>query len=424
MQSRHKLLPTAALLIATAMISLSPRSAPAQETLRIVAVVNDQVISALDLGARVDFEIIATGQKPTMELRRRLAGQVLRQLVDEKLQLQEADEKDIKISDEEIIAAVGGIEQDNHMPAGGIFQLLDQAHIPHDTVLTQLRARMAWQRAVMRKLRMSTQIGDDDIDDALAELRANIGKPESLVSEIFLNADSPDSEDEVKRTAERLVGQARNGGNFGALARQFSDSATAAVEGDLGWIHPHQLDPVLDAALEKMQKDDVSDPIKSARGLYILKLRDRRIAQVVDPNQVEVKLSQISFPLSPNAGPDEIASQTQLAQQIGESVNGCPDLDNAGKEVGGTNSANDMSVHMGQLAPEIRAAIKDLPLGKASAPIRGAAGISVLMVCQRSNDGLPGREEVRQHIMLTKLDAQGRRYLRDLRQAAFVDVRQ
>ena len=234
MQSRLKLLPTAALLIATAMIVLSPRSAPAQETLRIVAVVNDQVISALDLGARVDFEIIATGQKPTMELRRRLAGQVLRQLVDEKLQLQEADEKDIKISDEEIIAAVGGIEQDNHMPPGGIFQLLDQAHIPHDTVLTQLRARMAWQRAVMRKLRMSTQIGDDDIDDALAELRANIGKPESLVSEIFLNADNPELEDEVKRTAERLVGQARNGGNFGALARQFSDSATAAVEGDLG----------------------------------------------------------------------------------------------------------------------------------------------------------------------------------------------
>ena len=139
---------------------------------------------------------------------------------------------------------------------------------------------------------------------------------------------------------------------------------------------------------------------------------------------VEVKLSQISFPLSPNASPDEVASQTQLAQQIGELVNGCPDLDNAGKEVGGTNAANDMSVHMGQLAPEIRAAITDLPLGKASAPIRGAAGISVLMVCQRSNDGLPSREEVRQHIMLTKLDAQGRRYLRDLRQAAFVDVRQ
>lgn len=423
MQSRFMLLPPAA-LIATALMLLLPQPAPAQETLRIVAVVNDQVISALDLGARVDFEIIATGQKPTMELRRRLAAQVLRQLVDEKLQLQEADEKDIKISDEEIIAAVGGIEQDNHMPAGGIFQLLDQAHIPHDTVLNQLRARMAWQRAVMRKLRMSTQIGDDDIDDALADLRANIGKPESQVSEIYLNADSPDAEEEAKKTADRLVAQARNGGNFGALARQFSDSATAAVEGDLGWVHPHQLDPVLDAALETMQKGDVSDPIKNGRGIYILKLRDRHIAQVVDPNTVEVKLSQISFPLSPNAAPDEVASQTQLAQQIGDTVTGCPDMDAAGKEAGGHDASTSLAVKMGELAPEIRAAITDLPLGKASAPVRSAAGITVVMVCQRSNDGLPTREEVRQHIMLTKLDAQGRRYLRDLRQAAFVDVRQ
>jgi peptidyl-prolyl cis-trans isomerase SurA len=423
MQSRFMLLPPAA-LIATALLLLSPRPAPAQETLRIVAVVNDQVISALDLGARVDFEIIATGQKPTMELRRRLAGQVLRQLVDEKLQLQEADDKDIKISDEEIIAAVAGIEQDNHMPPGGVFQLLDQAHIPHDTVLNQLRARMAWQRAVMRKLRMSTQIGDDDIDDALADLRANIGKPESQVSEIYLNADTPDAEEEAKKTADRLVAQARNGGNFGALARQFSDSATAAVEGDLGWVHPHQLDPVLDAALETMQKGDVSDPIKSARGFYILKLRDRHIAQVVDPNTVEVKLSQITFPLSANASPDEVASQTQLAQQIGETVTGCPDMDTAGKEAGGHDASTNLAVKMGELAPEIRAAITDLPLGKASAPVHNANGITVLMVCQRSNDGLPTREEVRQHIMLTKLDAQGRRYLRDLRQAAFVDVRQ
>lgn len=393
------------------------------QQLGIAAVVNDEVISQVDLIARVDFQILASAQTPNADLRHKLAAQTLRGLIDEKLQLQEADEKKITVADDEVMQNLTDIEDQNKMPSGAIFELLDRNHIPHDTLLNQLKARIAWQRVVLRRLRLATSIGDDDIDEALDQMKDSIGKPESLVSEIFLAVDTPEAESEVQKTAQRLVQQARSGGDFAALARQFSDSAAAAVNGDLGWVRQKQLDAPLDAVLTDMQKDQVSDPISTTRGFYILKLVDRRNSIAGDPMQTEVKLSLITLPLPPSAKQSDVASQTDLARMIADTVNGCPDLDRAGKEAGGSGGA--IPTHVGEIAPELRDIVLKQPIGKASEPVRTAQGIAVVMVCQRSaNDGLPSRDAIRQNLMLQRLDAQSRRYLRDLREAAFIDIRQ
>jgi peptidyl-prolyl cis-trans isomerase SurA len=395
----------------------------AQETMRIIAVVNDEVISQVDLAARIDFQLVAAGQTPSNDARRKLAAQTLRALVDEKLQLQEAADKKITISDDEVAQNIADIEAQNKMTPGAIFEMLDGYRIPHETLLNQIKARLAWQRTVLRKLRLATSIGDDDIDEALAELRKSIGKPESLVSEIFLAVDTPDAEPDVLKTAQKIIAQARGGGNFASLARQYSDSAAAAVDGDLGWVREHQLDGPLDEALQTMRKDQISEPIRTTRGFYILKLRDRRTTEAADPAQAQVKLSQITLPLDPRANAAEIKSQNELARMIADSVAGCPDLDQAGKEVG-SGAAAGSTVRLGEVDADLRDAVMKLPIGKASEPIRTAKGFTVVMVCQRiANDGLPSRESVRQNLMLQRLDAQSRRYLRDLREAAFIDIR-
>lgn len=398
--------------------------ANAADTLRIAAVVNDEVITVMDVIARADFQVIASGQQPSAESRRALVPQVLRQLIDERLQLQEMKTKNIEIPDEDVLAELAEIENSNKMAKGAILAVLDQANLPHETVLQQLRARLGWQRAVIRRMRLTTQISDEDIDDALVQLRESAGKPESLVSEIFVSIDNPELEAEARANADRLVKQAREGTAFGVLAREFSDGASAAAEGDIGWIRQKQLDPVLDAALSSLEPGQVSEPIRTARGFYILAVRERRIAAVVDPLTIEVKLSRIDLPLAPTASQAERDSQTLLAQQIAESVNGCPDFDLAGREMGGTPRQT-RAVRMIDLPVEMREMVAALPVGKASAPLPGERGIEILMVCQRSGeDGLPSREQVRQRLTFQRLDAQGRRYLRDLRQAAFVDIRQ
>src|SRR3546814_18280943 len=78
-------------------------------------------------------------------------------------------------------------------------------------------------------------MGEEVMDGALARLEANRGRPEYLVAEIFLGVDEPEREAEVRRLAESLVQQIRQGNPFPGIARQFSQAAGAASGGDLGW---------------------------------------------------------------------------------------------------------------------------------------------------------------------------------------------
>src|SRR5262249_46214861 len=110
----------------------------------------------------------------------------------------------------------------------------------------------------------------------LHQVEANQGQPQRRVSEIFLAVDDPSTEEDVHRNADRLIEQIRGGVPFSALAAQFSDSATAAVGGDIGWVLPGQLDPDVDQALGSMKKDDIVGPVRGAGGYYVLQLRDQR----------------------------------------------------------------------------------------------------------------------------------------------------
>ena len=282
------------------LLTLAPgTNAAAQQSLRIAAVVNDEIISIYDLKTRIALLLVSTNQKNTPENRRRLAPQVLRTLIDEKLKLQEAKRLAISVSEREVNNAFDVIEKRSNLGKGKLSKLLAGQGIPKSTMTDRIRADIAWVRTVAKRASLSSPISGEQVDEKLAEIRANKGKPEMLVAEIFIAVDSPEKATEAGTQAARLLEYLKKGTAFAALAQNFSQSATAAVGGDLGWLKQGQLGQKLDAALASMRPGQVSKPIRTNAGFYILLLRQRRDDPGLEGlGDVYVTLKQLFFPRS------------------------------------------------------------------------------------------------------------------------------
>jgi peptidyl-prolyl cis-trans isomerase SurA len=416
----------AAVLFLLLLTCVAPLSAGrAQDVMRIAAVVNTEVISVYDLVARLHLIIASSNLPDSPELRQRLAPQVLRGLIDERLKLQEAKRLNIKVSDEEFKSAVADIEKRNNIPAGSFKEFLAARGIDAATIFEQIRSSIAWGKVIQQRIRPRVEITDDEVRETIERIRNNANQPRYAVSEIFLAVDTPEQEDSVRQGAERILEQINKGANFSQIARQFSQSATAAVGGDMGWIEEGQLDTELDNALRKMQPGQIVGPIRTAGGYYILALRDKRIPGTVgtNPNDVTVSIAQVFLSNSAKTAA-QIDSQKKLATTISQTATDCNDMQKLSKEAGATSAGTIRNVKVGSLAEPLRPAAVSLEVGKASQPIQTKDGVVVMMVCERSGDAaLPKADEVRETLGRQRLESLADRYLRDLRRAAFLDVR-
>lgn len=414
-------------VLATGLFTTGVPVARAQTVERIAAIVNDQVISTYDLNSRMKLVLFSTRLPDTPEVRRRIRDQVLRSLIDEKLQMQEAKRRNISVSRRDMRTALTQVERQNGIPKGQLKEMLERNDVPVSAMESQLRASIAWNKLLARRIRPRITIGQDEIDEVLDRIKKHQGQTEYHLSEIALSVDSPSDEARVKNTAERMAEQIDKGANFAAIARQFSESATAAVGGDMGWIHQSELAPKIRAIVEKLKKGEISQPIKTITGYRLLMLDDtRKIAQEKsDPEKVDLR--QIFLPVQANASDRAFDSQIDLARALASSATSCPDFVSLAKESGSSRDPDLGDMTVDSLAPAIRSVVEDLPAGKVSKPVRLPNGVLLLMVCKRTGGGakikLPSREEVADQLLQQRISLMARRYLRDLRLAAVVDVR-
>ncbi|HZL58463.1 MAG TPA: peptidylprolyl isomerase [Stellaceae bacterium] len=398
--------------------------AQAQEN-RIAAVVNSEIITADDLSARMSLVMRSSDIQDTPENRQRLAPRLLRQLIDEKLQMQEAKRLNVTVSKEESDEALAGIEQRNNMPKNGLTDYLKRAGIPKSTLIDQLTASLAWAKVVRNRFSPEVTVSTEEINESMAEIKSEEGKPQSHVAEIFLAVDNPAQDDEVHRLADRLIEQIRGGANFSAVAQQFSQAPSAAVGGDIGWLTPSQLGPQLDSAIEKMKPGEMSFPQRTPAGYYVLYVIARRTFGAADVNQTKLTLVEVAFPLGPSATAADRQRVTNEALQLSGDTKSCGELAKFGRDHGLPTQNGD--VIAGNLPPEFRPQVLALKIAEASKPIAlsEGKGVGVFMVCQREDPqgGMPTRDEVANNLARERLDALARRYLRDLRRAAYLDIR-
>ena len=400
------------------MLALSP--ARAGEEVRIAAVVNDGAISQADLSDRIRLAEVAGNIPDSQETRDRLKPIVLKALVDEQLQLQEAARLKLDVPDPEIDASFAKIAQQNKMSADAFEQALGKQGIPVSAMRAQIKAQLAWIKVVQKVVRPRIDIASEEIDSELAQLKSNAGKPEYLGAEILLTVDTPDQDAAVKAEADRLVTQLRQGGNFALAARQFSQSAGAATGGDLGWVEQGQLPQNLEDALSKLRPGQISDPVQDVSGYHILLLRERGTVAGPEADKVKVHLVQIVMPAK-NKDP-EVAAK---AQQITQDTKGCDAAKTLAQGMNDNVSGDLGEIKLSQLPPQILTAVSDQPVGTFAPPLPTPKGFLLLMVCGRDQPetALPSRDEIANQIGFRRLDQQQRRYLRDLRASAYVDIR-
>jgi len=167
-------------LIGLLLLALTAGTAAAQET-RIAAVVNDDVISVNDLDARIRLVLLSSQLPDNPQVRQRVTPQVLRSLIDERLELQEAKRFNVTVSDQDVNRAFERLEQQNNMPKGALEQLLTQRGIPRSTMVTQITATLAWSKLVDGRLSPNVSVSDEEVNEAMVRIKESVGKPQSRV---------------------------------------------------------------------------------------------------------------------------------------------------------------------------------------------------------------------------------------------------
>ncbi len=393
--------------------------------MRIAAVVNDEVISVFDMVSRMQMVMLSSNIPDTPELRERMGRQVLRSLIDEKLQLQEAKRQNVTVPDSDVEKALQKIAQQNNMSTEQLTGLLKSRGIGRSALVDQVRATLVWTKLVRRQAAQTVDISDEEIDEAVKRAQESAKEAQTRIGEIFLTVDNPAQDEEVRRFAERLSQEMRRGARFSAVARQFSQAASAPVGGDMGWLRPDQLPPELAKAVAQLGPGDLSAPISYGGGYYLLLVLDRRLGGASASKQETIyDMVQVVFPLPPRAGEAALRAAVGEAENLRSTATDCPTLLKIGREKA-PQLTSEGKVAESRISPEMRNVIGGLPIGQVSQPIVQKNGVGVIMVCGKSTAGGGGntREEIAESLIRQRLDTVSRRYLRDLRRNSYVDVR-
>ena len=388
---------------------------------KIAAVVNDSVVTSYDVEARVRLAILSSGLPDNADIRSHLVPQVLRGLIEEQLQLQEAKRLEISVNNDEVDSAMTRIATDNHIPGGDMRAFLKAHGVSPEALASQIRSSIAWGKVVQRELRPRVEVGDDEIDAVMARIKANAGKAEYAVSEIFLAVDNPQDEEQVHQLANNLVQQIKGGASFAAVAHQFSQSSNSATGGDIGWIQEGQLPPDLSRVLTPLQPGQISDPVRTASGYHILGLREKRTIAMGGTADANLELQQAFRPIGTSTQDAMLAEATQLRG----SITSCAGLqEKLASQFPAWHWQSMGAVKMSRLPSWMANLVRDVAVGKAGEPLMTDKGALLVFVCKRTTeDASIDREELTNTLGNEKLELQARRLIRDLRRSAYLDVR-
>ena len=409
------------LLVLPASNSIAQPSA----TYKIAAVVNDDIVSMLEVEDRMRFVMATTGLSNTAEVRARMVPQIVRSLIDEKLQLQAAASHNITIPPNAIAGAIATIEKQRGRPPGSLIAYLERSGVPAHTFKQQLQAQLSWNQLINRKVSSSMRVSEDELMREMERARhqqANAAQ-EVNISSILLPVDRPENEANVQSLAQKLVSEIRGGASFEAIASQFSTAS--GTNANRLWVPVKQLDPVLASAVTQLEGAGLLDPVRTATGYHIIRVHESRQRKMAaDP---ELLFKEIIMSLKTDAAMREVDILMEIARSVGRHPGACHQ-----KGIAGIEELDDFNIQVSHtrtrfsaMSPELRPLVEGLELEEVSEPFAAPDGIHMLMLCEKVvKDGTNiDIEQLRKQVMSEKFRLEAMRQLRNLRRQAFVEVR-
>jgi len=376
----------------------------------VVAVVNDDPISFTDVRQRARLLLLSLGgREPTQEQIQQITAQALEQLIDEKLQLQEAAEYEVEVSDTDIASSIDRMAQQSGLTRDSLVASLLQSGVNPASLEDQTRADIAWRRIMGGLYGSRIRISDNQIQEQLKRLQADAKKEQYLASEIFLFAPTPDDKTQALTAANSILDQLRAGAPFEVAAQRFSSAPTAATGGDMGWVVLDNFEDARKAALQSMTEPGLTAPVTVEDGIYLMLVRGKR-----DPSD-SVTLVDVAR-LTVGNGSD--ADLRAAVEQIDgcESVEAVAEADENLRAV----TLNDLNVN--DLGPEAQAMVTDTPIGEATDIFAQSGTLAVMYVCDRRDnmEAIPSREQIEDRLYSEQLGMISERSLRNLRREATI----
>ncbi|MHA6766537.1 peptidylprolyl isomerase [Sphingobium ummariense] len=390
---------------------------------KATAIVNGRIITGTDVDQRLALIITANGGKVSDEEKERLRVQVLRNLIDETLQIQEAAANDIKIDPAEINQSYERVAANFRQSPTQFDQYLRTQGSSPASIKRQIEGELAWSRLLRRNIQPFVNVSEEEVKSVVDRLNAAKGSDEYRIGEIYLSA-TPENMDQITANARNIIEQIKQGGSFQAYARQFSEASTAAVGGDLGWVRPAQLPEELAQAAAEMQVGQIAGPIPVAGGVSLIYVMDKRKVLTADPRDALLSLKQLSVNF-PTGTTKEQASQKAAAFAAAiKEIKGCGQANEVGGRIGADVVDND-NVKLRDLPPQLQDILLNLQVGEATPPFGSITdGVRVLVVCGRDqapDANAPSSEQIMAQMEEERVNKRARIYLRDLRRDAVID---
>ncbi|WP_375394559.1 peptidylprolyl isomerase [uncultured Sphingomonas sp.] len=390
------------------------------------AVVNETVITGTDVDQRVALLAVANGTALSPEDRDKLKLQILRQLIDETLQIQEAKVSDITITTEEITQSFDRVAKNFGRTPAAMRTFLRDAGSSERSLTRQIEAELAWQRYLRRKIEPTTNVSDEEVKGILARLQEAKGTEEYNVKEIFLSA-TPANGQQVYANARQLVQEVQKGQQpFEYFARTYSEATTKAVNGDLGWVRTAQLPDPLADALRTMQIGQVAGPIELPGGFSLLYLTDKRQVLTADPRDARLSLKQLTMRFPAGTTQAEATTRAAAFGRATQALQGCGSVEKVAAAIGAEVVDND-TVRIRDLPAQLQEIMLKLQVGQSSPPFGSPQdGVRALVLCGRDDPKsgtLPRADQVQDQLEQQRVNLRAQQKLRDLRRDAIIDYR-
>jgi peptidyl-prolyl cis-trans isomerase SurA len=392
--------------------------------IKATAIVNGDVITQTDVDQRLSFLSIANGQPIPADQVDTLRQQVLRNLIDETLEIQAAKTEKIDIKKSDIDRTVQRVAGDSKQTPEQLASYLESRGSSISSLRRQIEGEIAWRRLQQAKIESGVSVGDDEVKAVLDRMTASKGTEEYRVGEIFLSA-TPYTQDQTLQNAGKILEQLKNGASFAGYARQYSEASTAAVGGDLGWVRPEQLPAPLAAALRTMGPGSISNPIPVQGGVSIIAVQDTRKILTADPRDAVLSLKQVSISFPKGTTREQAEPVVARFSEATKNIGGCGGAEKIAAEFHGEVVQSDQ-IKLRDLPATLQQMMLPMQVGQATQPFGSLdEGVRVLVMCGRDevDSTAPSYDDVYSQLNEERVNMRSRRYLADLRRDAVIEFR-
>jgi len=419
--------------VATGALCLAALNAAAQTGDYIVAVVNQELVTASELQQRLarireDAARNRTPLPPPSTLRK----QVLDTLIDERVLVTNARESGARIDDPELDRAVANVAQQNQMTLPQLRERLRQEGISYAKFRDNIRDQLLVERVREREVVSRIKISDAEIDDLFEKRRnaAGVGAQIDL-AQILVTVPENASDavvTERRARAEAALKRVRGGEDFAAVAREVSEDSNRLTGGQIGMRPVDRLPDLFVRAAQGLNPGEIApDLLRSGAGFHILKLLERKnnASFTIDQSRLRHILLRPSTELTPEAAARRLM---QFKRDIVAGTRTFEQLARENSEDASAAQGGDLGwASPGSFVPEFEEAFGALPVGGISDPVTTRFGLHLIQVIDRRQvtlDNKQVREQARNILREQKFEAAFTEWLRDLRSRAYIEFRE